>query len=426
MLALVLLALLLLLLGVRRPPVPVHPASAPSPRPRSRPPFSAAERWPPAAVLLPVAGEVPELDAVLQALWAQDYPEFEVVIISESDRERAGDPGEVAVRLAAREHAGLPPAMRIVRAERAVASSQKCANLVAGLAAASSRAEVVALLDADALPHRSWLRDLVRPLIDRRGVAGTEPGKPAVTTGFRWYLPGKTGAGLVRSAFSAAALAVVADPGRAFAWGGSLAMTRRDLQALAIPAAWSTALSDDLAVTRAVRAAGGEVHFVPECVLPSFGDPSWSGFSKFAIRQLTMLRQGSPRLWGEILAFHAALAVTQLGALAAALGWGSVPGGSAGRAIAFLLLAAPTLLAMGRTASRFGALRSRPLGRVAGWDRFRHLHVALSPLVTWIVLWAALIAGLRREVTWCGIRYRFRSGGVVEVAGGPAVKRHTA
>ena len=33
-----------------------------------------------------------------------------------------------------------------------------------------------------------------------------------------------------------------------------------------------------------------------------------------------------------------------------------------------------------------------------------------------IVLAAALVAGFRREVTWCGVRYRFRRRGVVEVA----------
>jgi len=373
-----------------------------------------------------MAGHVPELDALLHALCGQDYPDFELVVIVEAERERAGDPSEVAVRLRAREGAGLPDGVQVVRAERAIASSQKCANLIVGLAAASPRAEVVALIDADSLPHSGWLRDLVRPLLARRAEGDGPPALPVVTTGFRWYVPGKGAAGLFRSAFSATALSVIADPGRAFAWGGSLALTRHDLERLAIPAAWDRSLSDDLAVTRAIKAAGGRVHFVPECVLPSFGDPTWSGVCEFAARQLTVIRRGHPRLWGEILAFHAALALTQVAAIATALGWGTVPGGGAGRAIAGLVLAAPSVLAAARTADRFRALRHRPLDRVAGWDRFRHLHVALSPLVTWIVLGAALVAGTRREVTWCGIRYRFRSGGRVEVAGGRWEGRHAA
>ena len=372
-----------------------------------------------------MAGPVPELDALLAALQTQDYPEYEVLLIVESAREAQGDPAEAAVRLAAREHAGLPARMRVVRAAPATSSSQKCKNLMAGWDAASPHARVVAMIDADAIPHRTWLRDLIRPLLAESPVIDGRR-VPTVSTGFRWYVPGKQLAGLVRSAFSATALSVVSDPARAFAWGGSLAMTRRDFTELGISIVWESALSDDLAVTRAVRAAGGQVIFVPECIVPSFGEPTWRGFGEFAIRQLTMLRWGSPRLWAEILGFHVALVLTQIAAVALALGVGRVPGGEAGRWAALLVLTAPSLAAMGRTAIRLRGLRPRPLARVAGWDRFRHLHVALSPLVGWIVLGAALVAGPRREVTWCGIRYRLRANGVVEVAAGPAANLEAA
>jgi hypothetical protein len=418
MLGCVALALLLLVLGWRRPQTSHPKAAVPSSPSPSNP------TWPPAVILAPMAGLVPELDALLAALEAQDYPDFEVVLVIESAREARAEADEAAVRLAARERAGLPPGMRVVRAEPSVRSSQKCQNLIAGWAAASPRAEVVAMIDADAIPHRTWLRDLVRPLL--AGEPGAYQRKPAVSTGFRWYVPGKSLPGLVRSAFSATALAVVADPVRAFAWGGSLAITRQDFTACGIPAAWASALSDDLAVTRAVRAAGGRVQFVPDCIVPSFGDPTWRGLLEFVTRQLTMLRWGSPKLWGEILAFHVALVTTQLAAFALALGVGHVPGGEAGRWAALLVLAAPSLAAMGRTAVRLRGLRQRPLARVAGWDRGRHLHVALSPFIAWIVLGAALSAGLRREVTWCGIRYRVRSNSAVEVAAGPVENRHAA
>lgn len=303
--------------------------------------------------------------------------------------------------------------MRVVRAGPATASSQKAANLVAGLAAAGSDAEVVAFIDADALPHRTWLRDLATPLAT--GAAGA----PGVTTGFRWYVPGAGPAGLLRSAFSAAALGLVADPRRAFAWGGSLALRRRDVGALAIPHALSTALSDDMAVTRAVRAAGGSVRFVPECVLPSGGEIGWRAFVEFAVRQVVMLRWGSRSLWGTALAFHVALALTQLGAGAAALGAGAIPGGGLGRALAVCLLAAPTMLAVRRTNARFHLLAARPLARTPGWDRRRGAHVALSPLMTWVMLGCLLAAGWKREVDWCGIRYRIGRDRSVTVLSGP-------
>jgi hypothetical protein len=311
----------------------------------------------------------------------------------------------------------LPENVRVVRAERTSTSSQKAANLVAGLAAAGDGAEVVAFIDADAMPHQTWLRDLVTPLLAEPG------GPPRVTTGFRWYVPGASWTGLLRSAFSAAALGLVADPRRAFAWGGSLALRHADLTALAIPRALATALSDDMAITRAVRAAGGDVRFVPECVIPSGGEIGWRALAEFTVRQVVMLRWGSSFLWGTALAFHLALASTQVGAVAAALGAGAIPGGAIGRAVAVLLLALPTVLAIGHTGARFRHLAARPLAHTPGWDRRRGAHIALSPVMTWVMLASLLAAGWKREVTWCGFRYRIGRDGSVAVKSGPDLRR---
>ncbi len=402
MLALVLLALLLVLLAGRSPRWPAPPDR----------PLAPAAPLRPAAVIAPMAGPQPDLRRFVAALAAQDYPRHEVILVIESARENAVDPAEAAVQIAALERKGLPRNVRVVRARPAVASAQKAANLVAGAAAIGAEAEIVAWIDADAEPHATWLRDLVAPL-------HLTSACPVVTTGFRWYVPGVGLAGLLRSVFSAAALGLVADPRRAFAWGGSLALRRADWTALAIPRALATALSDDMAVTRAVRAAAGEVRFVPECVVPSRGEIGWRALVEFAVRQIVMLRWGSRRLWGTALTFHVALAATQLGAVAAALGAGALPGGAIGRAAAVVLLLAPSALALWRTRGRFADLARRPLARTPGWDRRRHAHVALSPLMTWAMLACLVAAGFRREVTWCGIRYRIGRRGEVVVVSGP-------
>jgi hypothetical protein len=297
----------------------------------------------------------------------------------------------------------------VVRAARATSSSQKAANLIAGLGAIGD-AEIVALVDADALPHPNWLRDLVRPLIDEPRAA-----VPTVTTGYHWYLPGRGLAALLRSAFLAAALGVMADPERAFASGGTLALWRSDLERLGIPGAWRTALSDDMAVTRAVRRAGGSVRFVPECVLPSFDSIGWRGLGEFTVRQLVMLRWGDRRLWAALLLYHLALAATQIGAILTACGVGHLPGGAAGRLSVLALLAAPTILGMVRARGRFQELETRPLARVPGWDRRRSAHIALAPVVTWLMLGSLIAAAWKREISWCGIRYRLAADGAVQV-----------
>lgn len=400
-LVLLLLAVLLLILAGRSLRWPAPPRQAPG-------------RLPSVAVLVPLAGPLPYLDAFLAALHDQDYPEYRIVLIIEKARENADDAQEAAVRVGALERAGLPQRTVIVRAERAVSSSQKAANLVAGLGAAGE-AEVVVLADADALPHRAWLRDLVAPLAVERAAAGG----PLVATGFRWYVPGHGLGALVRSAFSAGALSLLTDSRRAFAWGGSLALDRRDLERLGIGGIWRGALSDDMAVTRAVRAAGGQVRFVPECVVPSSGSIGWRALWEFAVRQIVMLRSGDPKLWATVLGMHVALALTQLGAIAAAAGWGSIPGGPAGRAAAVALLAAPTLLGVARARARFNALGRMPLGRVTGWDERRLAHIALAPIMTWFMLACLIAAPFRREIIWCGIRYRIGARGSVLVQSGP-------
>ncbi len=380
---------------------------------------TATDTFPRAAVIAPIAGEVPALAAFLDSLRVQDYPDYHVVLVIEEEREGGGDPREAAVQIAALERKELLDGMRVVRAGRAHGSSQKAANLVAGLGAIGDAA-VIILVDADARPHRSWLRDLVGPLLE---APEGEVRKPRVTTGFRWYVPGKGLGSLLRSAFSAAALGMVADPRRAFAWGGSLAIRREDLDGLAIGQVWRTALSDDMAVTQAVRAAGGGIRFVPECVIPSFGEITLGAGAEFAVRQVAMLKWGSAILWGTSLAYHAALAATQLGAIAVALGPATVPGGTPGRALAAGILALPTVLAVGRTHARFRSLASRPLARVPGWDRRRWAHVALAPAMTWVMLACHLAAAAKREIDWCGIRYRLGPGRSVSVISGPVATR---
>ena len=75
---------------------------------------------------------------------------------------------------------------------------------------------MVALLDADTIPHRTWLRELVAPLADPRVGAAT---------GNRWYMPAEAGwAGLVRYLWNAAAVVQMYCYG--IAWGGTLALKR--------------------------------------------------------------------------------------------------------------------------------------------------------------------------------------------------------
>jgi hypothetical protein len=177
-----------------------------------------------------------------------------------------------------------------------------------------------------------------------------------------------------------------------------------------------------MAVTRAVRAAGGRIRFVPECVVPSFGPIGWRALGEFAVRQVVMLRWGDRRLWATILGVHALFAATQVGAVLAAFGSEIWPGGSAARGAMVALLAAPTVLGVVRARARFGELAGRPLARIPGWDGRRRVHIALALVMPWFMLASLAAAAFRREVDWCGIRYRLSPGDDVAVVSGPGVR----
>jgi hypothetical protein len=86
---------------------------------------------------------------------------------------------------------------------------------------------------------------------------------------------------------------------------------------------------------------------------------------------------------------------------------------------ALALLVAPTILGMVRARGRFQELETRPLARVPGWDRRRSAHIALAPVVTWLMLGSLIAAARKCEISWCGIRYRLAADGAVQVVSGP-------
>ena len=69
--------------------------------------------------------------------------------------------------------------VRILR-ERRETCSLKCSSIVQAVSELDNSYRVVAFVDADAVVHPDWLRQLVSPLSAPRVGA---------TTGNRWYLP---------------------------------------------------------------------------------------------------------------------------------------------------------------------------------------------------------------------------------------------
>lgn len=207
-----------------------------------------AEHLPKAAVVMALRGSDPFLRDTLRQLGEQDYPDFQIVIVvdHESDpawavcKEAQAELGESRLRLAA---------LREPREE----CSLKCSCLIQAVESLSEETEVVAFADADVVPHRTWLRELVGPLVDETIGA---------TTGNQWFLP-RTGnlGSTVRSVWNAGAIVPTTLLGHP--WAGSCAMRRSQMIESGLLDSWKNSIVDDGPVAAAMAKLDLKVHFVP-------------------------------------------------------------------------------------------------------------------------------------------------------------------
>jgi len=242
---------------------------------------------PPATVILPCCGVDDELRQTVDMLGAQRYRDYDVIFTFESQ----ADPAYEAVGAWAAKWSGVR--WKRVMAGPAEGRSQKVHNLLAAVAAVDEGREVLAFIDSDAIPHPDWLAWLVAPLRDPHVGAGT---------GFRWYRAAGGWTSGLRSAWNAASVSFLHNPAVNFCWGGSTAIRTKTFRDCGVAERWRTALSDDYQLTRAVRDAGLELRFVPQCLISCEEQMGFAQFVAFARRQLVITRICNPRLWREALA----------------------------------------------------------------------------------------------------------------------------
>jgi ceramide glucosyltransferase len=352
---------------------------------------------PRATVVVPCRGLDQNLNENLAALFQQDYPDYEIVFATDS----ADDPAlEVAGDLAARLTQECP-AVRRVRAAvagRARGRGQKVHNLIAAVRTADPSSEVFVFVDTDARPRADWLRSLVAPLAhDQTGAA----------TGYRWFVPDGGGlASQLRSVWNASIASALGDDARRnFCWGGSTAIRRATFERLNVLDDWRGALSDDFALTRALRRAGLPIRFVPRCLTASHGDCTAAELFEFTTRQLKITRVYAPNLWRVVLFSNLLFALVFFGGLALVIA----------RAAAGLPFAAPLALlaAVFVAGAAKAALRLRAVSLALEADAPRPrdwlAHLALWPLTSALFAWNALAAAVSRRITWRGIRYELKS-----------------
>jgi cellulose synthase/poly-beta-1,6-N-acetylglucosamine synthase-like glycosyltransferase len=327
-------------------------------------------------VFCPCKGTDPEFQKNIESILNQDYPHYEAWFIVESEHDTACS---VLRALGA----------NVLVAGRASDRGQKVHNLAFAIQQRGS-AGIYVFCDSDARFPSNWLSNLLAPLDSSN-----------ITTGYRWYVPTRFHfPTLMRSAWNASSVSILGDHDRNFAWGGSTALYRETFERLGILDAWRGSVSDDYSITRRAQATRTKIIFVPECLIPSYGECTFRELLEFTTRQIIITRVYHPGLWrvgfaGHLI-FNAAFWVLPL---AHPYLWMVIFG-----------------LSGAKSWIRYRAVRtalSQPSLSNFGW-----FYILSSPLVALLYLYNMAASALGTEIVWRQIHYKLVSPNETRVYGG--------
>jgi hypothetical protein len=327
-------------------------------------------------LVLPLTGPAATLDGLVQALERQSLTPRRLVVAVESER----DPAHVAAHRVARS-AQLP--VEIVIAGEARHCGQKCRNQIAGLRRVDADDDAVVLLDGDIAPTVQWLATAVRPLT---------ADLCDISTGYRWIVPAPMSPGGHVAAAIDRTIALLPRPSATrMAWGGTLALSRQALSAVAPEATLGATLSDDCAIGDRALSQGLRLRTERRLLVPTPLATSLAQTWAFGRRQYQVIRICRPALY--LLALGCML--TRVAA------WGVLAAGMAGSgfAAAMIVLGLATYAGQQLSASRLGLADggATMAGQLA-------LSLAL-PLVD--LMHASMILGaLQRHVRWGHVTYK--------------------
>ncbi len=213
---------------------------------------SAVSFHPSAAVILAVRGCDPTLRSNLIGLIQQEYGALEIHIVVDHPSDEAWSVVHEVIRDHDQHGRCVVQSLQL----RSHTCGLKCAALAQAVRSLKE-VSVIATIDADVVPHSSWLAELVAPLADE---------SVGVTTGNHWFEPSESNCGsLLRSLWNAGALiptSFFANP-----WGGSAAMRLVDVQQSGLIEAWETSAVDDGPIRAAASRMQRRIVFLPTLIM---------------------------------------------------------------------------------------------------------------------------------------------------------------
>ena len=381
--ALEIVLLLVLLLYSRRHVRRSFPGCDPG---GSVPAFEAWPACPRVALIVPLTGNSPEMEAALTSLLNQPYPNYETILVTRDIE----DPATPLIRALLARH----PHSRHIVSGPAAGCSQKNHNILAGVGALDDTVEILVFCDSTHQARPNFLRELIHPLVT---------GAAVLSSGFHRIIPGDARVptlGMLQTVLTLHLLhgfAFIALP-----WGGATAILRSVFHDYGIAGVLGQNVLDDFPLGQRLLRFGIRTVPVATAILEThLTGQTMAGWNTWLTRQLLYLKYCLPGTWLAAALVVWVLAGPILMAVLAALG------GAVG-------LAPPPLALIS-----LGFLLT--LTGIGAWCRTLIPHPA--PLGPWLLAfyanifmacWCYIQTWRIHTIAWRGISYRVTWGGRVK------------
>jgi cellulose synthase/poly-beta-1,6-N-acetylglucosamine synthase-like glycosyltransferase len=349
---------------------------------------------PRAMVILCLRGADPSLRRCLTNLLNQNYPQFQVVIVVDDERDDAWRSAHEIVSASGAANVEIESLRR-----RPTTCGLKCAALAQAWSHLDEGYDVVATIDADVVPHSTWLRELVAPLVADKRIGAT--------CGNRWYRPQPVSWGAaVRYLWNIGA--VVPMYWHGIAWGGSLCVRAAVLRQTDYRERVLHALCEDVMLQGVLRRAGLKLHFNPNLMIVNREDTTLRGFFHWMRRQSLIMRlyhRDAPVILGHGVLSGLFFFATPVVLLTAAVRGDLITLANVGFGFALFLASLYVPIPFLEAAVRRIVRRRDETVSPYAWPEIARIFAAL-PLTQ--ACYAAAVATLlrARQIEWRGIHYR--------------------
>ena len=348
-----------------------------------------------ATIFAPCRGVDRRFEENLRRLFSQKYRKFEIVFIVDDKKDTAVGLIEDAIR----DYSSDTVSARLIIAPKAAESSQKIANLLYAIPQAEPLSDIFAFVDSDACTGPEWLASLVAAAIKH---------EVGAATGYRWLISdnGKLGSEFASVWNGSVASTLGPNTRSNFCWGGSMAIRREVFDRLDVRTRWEGVLSDDFALTKAVRDAGLELEFVPRALCATFEHQAFLQMLEFTTRQMKITRVYSPHLWllsmfGSALFCGVMIASVVIGLRSEI---GSFPS-----IASILTLVSVTAFTVAKALIRLRAVRFALKGHEPRLKRQLLPQCVFAFVTPAIFLVNSILALFSRRIAWRGTEYELKS-----------------